>query len=229
MNKPTHQAFGRTLIAPPSPLGLAIGWACISLCSSLLAPVLPSIAVTAVHFCLLGAVGYLAWAKPLREYAWRERWFGDLSIPVALAWGIGIGVPAWIILNFGLQPVIVQVMGTLGLAVPEAQGNIRAALTQGGWGSAIQILVTVILVPFAEELFYRGAFFSATAARMNIWLALGIQALFFGLVHISPVVVVVTTALGVILGGMVIQKVAMVIPVVIHIVFNLLSVFVVLF
>lgn len=229
MNQPVSQVFGRELIAPPSPLLLVIAWAAIGLVSSVLAGLVPSIVVTLVHFALLAGVGYVAWSRPLANYSWRERWFGDLSIPVALAWGIGVGIPTWVVLNYGLQPVLIAGFEFFNLPVPEAQANIRAALTQGGWLSVLQILITVLLVPTAEELFYRGAFFNATAARVNLWLALGIQALCFGLVHFSPIVVVVTAVLGLIAGYMVIRNVAMVIPVVIHIVFNLLSVLVVLF
>lgn len=159
MNQPVSQAFGRALVAPPSPFVLVIAWAVIGLISSMFARVAPSIVVTLVHFGLLAGVGYVAWMRPLAQYGWRERWFGDLSIPVALAWGIGVGVPAWVVLNYGLQPALIATFEWLDLPVPQAQGNIRAALTQGGWASAVQIAITVVLVPFAEELFYRGAFF----------------------------------------------------------------------
>lgn len=229
MNQPVSQAFGRDLIDPPAPLVLVIAWAVIGFLSSLVAKVAPSVVVTLVHFGLLAAVGYVAWSRPLVNYTWKERWFGNLSILAAIAWGIGVGIPTWYALNYGLQPVILIVLDWHNLPVPEAQGSIRAALTQGGWSSVIQIATTTLLVPFAEELFYRGAFFNAIAARANIWLALGIQAICFGLVHFSPVVAVVTAVLGLISGYMVIRNVAMAIPVVIHIVFNLLSVLVVLF
>lgn len=229
MNQPVSQVLGRELVAPPSPFVLVIAWAAIGFISALVARILPGLGVTLVHFGLLAGVGYVAWYRPLARYRWRERWFGDLSITTAIAWGIGVGVPTWLVLNYGLQPVLITAFEWLNLPVPEAQGDIRATLTQGGWVSAIQILITVLLVPLAEELFYRGAFFNATAARVNLWLALGIQALCFGLVHFSPIVVIVTAVLGLISGYMVIRNVAMAIPVVIHIVFNLLSVLVVLF
>ena len=229
MNTVDHPVLGRGSHPVISPIIPVVIWVLIGLIAAAVVPVLHPLAVTIIHFSLLLAAGLGMWLVPQPRERWGTLWQGNCTWLEILGWGLLVGVPTWVVLNYGVQPLVIWIMETMSISVPEAQTDIRATLTRGDWQAWVQILITIGLVPLAEEVFYRGAVFTTAAARLGIWVGFGFQALFFGFVHMNPVVVVVTALLGVINGYMVLRKVAMAILVVIHVVFNLLSIIVVLF
>lgn len=73
--------------------------------------------------------------------------------------------------------------------------------------SAVQLvtvaLMTVVIVPFAEELIFRGVLLSYLLERgpsdptRRTWAAVLVSSLVFGLVHVDPLLIPGTTALGI--------------------------------
>lgn len=141
---------------------------------------------------------------------------------------LGIGVCTWLALTLIVQPGASAFFSLFSPQDLNSQASIRTNLVAGGWVSVIQMVMTLGVVPLGEELFFRGGLYSALRDRASVPTALTIQALAFGLVHVNPVIIVVTTCLGLINGYVLVRTRAFVLPVMIHIVFNLLSVFVVL-
>lgn len=81
----------------------------------------------------------------------------------------------------------------------------------------------VAIAPIAEEFFFRGLLqtFLAGIVR-NRWLAIGLTAIVFGIVHLSqPHTIVALTALGVLLGYAYERTGSLVAPIMIHAAFNL--------
>ncbi len=67
----------------------------------------------------------------------------------------------------------------------------------GGWA----IVLTVILAPICEELFFRGLVLEQFARRWGTWRAVAVSALFFGLVHLPNLPQAVNAiVMGVVLG-----------------------------
>jgi membrane protease YdiL (CAAX protease family) len=73
----------------------------------------------------------------------------------------------------------------------------------------ITLLVTaVVAAPIVEEMIFRGLMLRGLLSRMSAWLAVGVQGLVFGAVHVDPVrgtgnigLVLVLSAVGIVFGG----------------------------
>lgn len=228
MTRQFHQFLGRDLHNPVSPLVLVLAWVLLMSIIGVLVPLLPRTLIAALHFLSLGAIGFFAWSQANSKVSIREQWLGNEGFLSVLGIGVAIGILAWAGLNFVIQPGLIWFFTQVGIPIPPVQTDIRAALTQGGGVAMLNMAITAFLAPTAEELFYRGAFFSSATAHYGIRVALCAQAVFFGFVHFNLLVAIVTATLGLINGLILVRRVALAIPVVIHIVFNLLSVIVVL-
>lgn len=66
----------------------------------------------------------------------------------------------------------------------------------GIWG----FLCIAVFTPFAEEFTFRGAIEGALLKTTRPWTAILVSALIFGLMHINPIQVVFSFALGILLG-----------------------------
>lgn len=94
---------------------------------------------------------------------------------------------------------------------------------QPRWVVAGLWIGAVAVAPIAEEFFFRGLLqtFLIGIAR-NRWVAIGLTAVVFGVVHLSqPHTVVALTAFGVLLGYAYERTGSLVAPIMIHAVFNL--------
>lgn len=87
----------------------------------------------------------------------------------------------------------------------------------------VNILIIGIIAPFAEELLFRGVIYQALKKYFHIGIAIGIQAVLFGLVHINSVQVVYATLMGILCGYMVYKTKSLWSGVVIHIANNTIS------
>jgi membrane protease YdiL (CAAX protease family) len=73
----------------------------------------------------------------------------------------------------------------------------------------VALLVTaVVAAPIVEEMIFRGLMLRGLLSRMSAWLAVGVQGLLFGSVHVDPArgmgnlgLVLVLSAVGIVLGG----------------------------
>jgi CAAX protease family protein len=97
-----------------------------------------------------------------------------------------------------LLAVLVAVAGILlrlwlarwmSVAVPDWAIFMRSPYGSIDSGIAVSIALgfcTVLLTPFAEEVFFRGFLFTWMAGHRPVWLAMLVSSLIFGVMHIIP-------------------------------------------
>ncbi|MBN1935072.1 MAG: CPBP family intramembrane metalloprotease [Anaerolineae bacterium] len=137
--------------------------------------------------------GVWVWGVLRRKTSWREMGFWPVNwqrkwLPVAL----GVSV-AFIPLR-ALLGVLVQLL--LEGNLDSLQGRTDV-LTAGGQFSLLGFLITLIgagiLVPIAEELYFRGLLHRWFEPRLPFWPRVLISSLFFGLAHFDSVGVVASS------------------------------------
>jgi membrane protease YdiL (CAAX protease family) len=122
--------------------------------------------------------------------------------PVDLGWG----PLTW------LAALVAQIaMGLVVLAtrIPIASNTEGVGAGRDEQGYVIALLImAVIAAPFVEELVFRGVVLRGLASRLRIPVAVGLQAVAFGVVHADPSygwgnigLVMVLSAVGAVLGG----------------------------
>lgn len=89
---------------------------------------------------------------------------------------------------------------------------------------AMQIISVVIAAPLAEEIIFRGCIQRTLSEGMPKYVAIGITAVVFGLMHGHPIGFVYATALGVLMGWLFAAFDSIVPSLVFHALFNLMSV-----
>lgn len=87
----------------------------------------------------------------------------------------------------------------------------------------LQIIATVILVPIAEELLFRGIIQGELNLRFTPRVAVLIQALLFGIFHMNPIQSLYTFIPGLLLGIAYYYTGNLIIPIVMHMIFNLVG------
>lgn len=117
--------------------------------------------------------GYVYWRDRSSVWKWGEPRFWAL-----LAAGAFVGFPV--------------ARGSSGLA--RAAATTAAMLSRPLESAALDLC---LLTPIREELFYRGFLLRRLSARIGLWPALAVSALFFGLAHPDPVK---AAAAGLVLG-----------------------------
>jgi membrane protease YdiL (CAAX protease family) len=98
-----------------------------------------------------------------------------------------------------------------------------------GWLLAMFAIFGVTLVPFAEELFFRGFFFAGLRRRLMFPLAAGISGFFFSLAHADPGLIIPFTGVGIILAYSYERTGTLLAPIGVHVLFNLGSFLVLIF
>lgn len=142
-------------------------------------------------FCLGGSVYLLGIVR--NKLSWLEMGFW----PVVWRW-------RWLLLAVGLSIAFIPLRVALGLAVQFLlEGNLDSlqgrtdVLTAGGQFSLLGFLITLIgagiLVPIAEELYFRGLLHRWFEPRLPFWPRVLISSLFFGLAHFDSVGVVASS------------------------------------
>jgi membrane protease YdiL (CAAX protease family) len=141
----------------------------------------------------------------------------------------------WFLLALGLVVLLLPIRGMLGLLVEYLiNGNLeslalRSQIVQpqgAGWLSFVVTLVFVgILVPFSEELFFRGAIYTWLRERTPMWPAALISAALFGLGHFDSLGVVAASFVMGIVNAIVFEKTRSIwVPFAIHAANNSLAV-----
>ncbi|WP_069649783.1 CPBP family intramembrane glutamic endopeptidase [Caloranaerobacter ferrireducens] len=88
-------------------------------------------------------------------------------------------------------------------------------------GNIITVLLIIgILVPIFEEILYRGLIYKRLVEDINIWVAIIIQAILFGLTHFNLIQGLYTFVLGIILALTYHWVKSIWAPIIIHITFN---------
>lgn len=98
-----------------------------------------------------------------------------------------------------LYLLVTLVLGLLPEAWLESYAEASAALTQTG---LLTVIATVVVVPIAEEVVFRGLILSRLGRALPGWLAVVISALLFGVCHGQPVWIAYAFVLGLVFGFM---------------------------
>lgn len=87
-------------------------------------------------------------------------------------------------------------------------------------GAAGMFLAAGVLVPLAEELFFRGLIYTWMRQSLSVWIAIPLNALAFGLIHGEISVSVATGVLGILLAWFYERSNSLWAPIVIHALVN---------
>lgn len=105
---------------------------------------------------------------------------------------------------------------------PDTMKMIGELVTEGNF---ITSLLTVgILVPIIEEILFRGLIFNELRKNINIWAAIILQALIFGVFHMNLLQGFVTFFIGIVMGLVYVWVKSIWAPIIIHMVNNSISV-----
>lgn len=143
--------------------------------------------------------------------------------------GLGAGVVALVVFAFGLGNLAEFIVNATRSQMPEVQETFRELAAEP---TAVPLLIigSVVIGPFAEELFYRGMLFPALRKRLPLWPSLGISGVLFGLSHLQTtldgyfLVLMIIIPLGMFLAWIYERRRTLVVPIAAHAVFNLVQV-----
>ncbi|MEE8535077.1 MAG: CPBP family intramembrane glutamic endopeptidase, partial [Kiloniellales bacterium] len=149
----------------------------------------------AVHTTfLIGAVYLVAIRR--RGLSWR-----DLGLrPIPAGWTLrAVGAT---LIAFPMVAGVNLAIQTLLLEAPQHNPQFDVIAPGGfSWSALVGMLIVAgVIVPFAEELFFRGLLYGWLRRRIGAWLAALASALFFSLLHNILWLVPALTVLGVILA-----------------------------
>lgn len=158
--------------------------------------------------------------------------FGDGAVRAAhLLIALGVGVVSFIVFNMGFGALLSVLLQLLGLDPPELQPSLRDA---AGRPEAIGILIlsTSVVAPLGEELLYRGLLFQALLSRFSARAAILLSAGAFGVGHLTfgapwlsnVTLMILIIPLGAVLAWAFLRWRTLWVPIVIHAVFNAITV-----
>lgn len=127
--------------------------------------------------------------------------------------GLSLQIPTGDIISFFEQA------GIMPNALKEYSKIIESIMT--GQSFILEIIAIGIIVPILEEVIYRGLVFDKLRKNLPLSLALIIQALVFGLVHLNLVQGSYAFMLGLLMGIVLVRSQSIILSVAIHIGMNL--------
>jgi membrane protease YdiL (CAAX protease family) len=127
----------------------------------------------------------------------RISWSGLGFHPISLK-------PEWIVVAVLVSFALLPVRGLIGAAVEwivrgnldslQVRGNVLFAGAELSLGNFLIAMLTIgILVPIAEELYFRGLLFRWFQLRMRFWPAVFLSSLLFGLAHYDSLAVIISS------------------------------------
>ncbi len=173
-----------------------------------------SVALTALEaIALIGAVYWLGLKR--KNYTWKvvglrnpgQRWF---------TYAVLIGLV--VIPGSGLIAILVQQL--LGLPANNPQLPFLAPGGYTTFGAIGMFLFGGIIVPFAEELFFRGVLYLWLRQRFGFWPAMLVSSILFGILHGEISVGVAAAVLGMVLAWTYEKSHSLWTPVIIHVLNN---------
>ena len=151
-----------------------------------------SIAVFAAEALLI--IPAWRWGPRKHGGGWPRLGLKPFDWRCGIMWVIG-GLALTLAINLAWEPIRVA----LGWA---SQPDVLPLFGGGPWGLVWALLVGAGVAPVAEELFFRGFLFGGLRDRFGVGWAIAISALIFGLVHLTPGVLVPIALMGAILAGL---------------------------
>lgn len=130
-----------------------------------------------------------------------------------------------IILGIGVTILLLFLSSILTRLFPEYSEVSNQLATSRE--SITQIIITIVLIPIYEEIFYRGIIFGYLRKNFNIIIAIVVQSLIFGFMHLNLVQGIYTFILGMVLALVYMYSESILGNISIHIIFNLLGILVI--
>ena len=121
---------------------------------------------------------------------WQSVGFKSVSIKWILA-SIAIGV-LFMPLNIGITVTLTEVLDFSSFMVESVDDSdalsAEDAIIEESTPTELMILfiLAAILIPIAEEVFFRGILYRWLRVRAGLWMGLGISAVVFGSLHLGP-------------------------------------------
>ncbi|HVM15374.1 MAG TPA: CPBP family intramembrane glutamic endopeptidase [Egibacteraceae bacterium] len=148
---------------------------------------------------------------------------------VLLALGIGVG--AVLVITLGLGVALALLLQLLGLDIPVVQEELRQAARDPQL-APVFVVSAVLIAPIFEELFFRGMVFPAIAKRLGVWAGIVLSAFVFGFVHLNQaedllgggLLLLRLVPLGILFGWLYHWRGTIVVPIIVHSLFNAASV-----
>lgn len=162
----------------------------------------------AVYVVLLAV---LAYGPPLWFWQYASRRWGTGAVRADIGFSarrvdFGWGPVTWLSCVAAQVVVGVIVLATK-IPIQNNTDSIRAARDNTGYIVPI-LIVAVIAAPLVEEIVFRGLVMRGFLSVMPAWLAVGTQAVLFGMAHFDPErgvrnigLILVLSAVGAVLGG----------------------------
>jgi len=87
----------------------------------------------------------------------------------------------------------------------------------------LQLIITIVFIPIYEEIFYKGIIFGYLRKNFNIIVAIVVQDLVLGVMHLNLVQGIYTFILGIVLALIYMYSESILGNITVHIIFNLLG------
>ncbi len=143
------------------------------------------------------------------------------------AYMTGILAAGWIVVSVGMPQIPQEPLSQLNHLMPHQADffrNMMRILSSLGPGSVLLfVFVMGIAVPVLEEIFFRGCLLGALQHKWGPRVALVGSALFFGLLHLNPLLFPVYFLLGILTGLLYQRRKSLLAPIVFHSLNNLTS------
>lgn len=140
---------------------------------------------------------------------------------------VGLGVGAVVVITVGLGVVLALLLELLGLDLPVVQQDLREA-ARDPQTAPIFVVSAMVVAPVFEELFFRGMVLPAIAKRLGLWAGIVLSAIVFGLVHLNQagdllggaLLILRLVPLGIFFGWLYHWRGTIVVPMIVHSLFN---------
>ena len=130
-----------------------------------------------------------------------------------------------LILGIGITILVLFLSSILTKLIPSYNEVANQLATSRGCVS--QLIITIVLIPIYEEIFYRGIIFGYLRKNFNIIVAIVVQALVFGVMHLNLVQGIYTFILGIVLALIYMYSESILGNITVHIIFNLLGILII--
>lgn len=151
------------------------------------------LSLTGTTIASLLSVFLINWLRP--KHGWIQLGFQALSN----RW-------LWIATGIGVAAALIRMAFLSGMLVlfPALEESAEALSSLFAFEDPTQLLIVGLiastLVPFYEEIFFRGFIHNALRNRFGMWTAIVISSIIFGLIHIFPIQIISAALLGLALG-----------------------------
>jgi len=133
----------------------------------------------------------------------------------------------WIILlAIGMQLGITIMMNLFGLAFPNIFDQYDSHMELIGTGTTfISFIYIILIAPISEEFIFRGVILNKGKKVIPFMYANILQALLFGIMHFNIVQGIYAFVLGLVIGIVYEKRQSILVPIVLHMIFNLSGIF----